>query len=80
MKHKCPRCEILPRSLKGIGGIKSKFVEDNGGTTLRIFVWNIPSGKTGPPFQMDRCSRKLGSLRNDGGEGNENGKKAMGLD
>ena len=41
MKHKCPRCEILPRSLKGVGGIKSKLVKDNWGTTLRIFVWNI---------------------------------------
>ena len=25
----------------------------------RISVWNIPSGKTGLPFQMFRCSRKL---------------------
>ena len=41
MKHKCPRYEILPRTLKGVGGSKSKFVKDNWGTTLRIFVWNI---------------------------------------
>ena len=26
---------------------------------IRISVWNIPSGKTGLPFQMFRCSRKF---------------------
>ena len=49
-----PFTKKLPRRPEP--GIKDLWLWRNG---TRISVWNIPSGKTGLPFQMFRCSRKF---------------------
>ena len=47
---------IYPKTAAKAWNWYQRWLRRNG---TRIAVWNIPSGKTGLPFQMFRCFRKL---------------------